>query len=64
MLKQIHVNSYVKQDGTEVKEHYRTIDSSEGSIAEETNSEKGLIIEENPQEPDTRFQKYFILIQV
>ena len=27
MQKQIHVNSYVKRDGTQVKEHFRTIDT-------------------------------------
>ncbi len=29
MEKQIHVNSYVRKDGTEVREHYRNIDSSD-----------------------------------
>ena len=27
MQKQIHVNSYVKRDGTQVKEHFRNIDT-------------------------------------
>ena len=27
MQKQIHVNSYVKQDGTQVREHFRNIDT-------------------------------------
>lgn len=27
MLKQIHVNSYVKRDGTQVREHFRSIDT-------------------------------------
>jgi len=27
LQKQVHVNAYVKKDGTEVKEHYRTIDT-------------------------------------
>lgn len=26
MEKTVHVNSYVKRDGTQVKEHYRNID--------------------------------------
>lgn len=29
MEKEIHVKSYVKRDGTQVKEHYRTIDNNE-----------------------------------
>jgi len=29
MQKQIHVNSYVKRDGTQVKEHFRTIDTED-----------------------------------
>ncbi|MBR1461150.1 hypothetical protein IJ596_05915, partial [bacterium] len=49
MEKQVHVNSYVKQDGTQVKEHFRTIDtdnyatppivpeSSSGAVLDEQN---------------------------
>ena len=43
MQKQIHVNSYVKRDGTQVKEHYRNIDTD--------NYGNQLIVPEHPDGP-------------
>ena len=38
MEKQIHVNSYVKRDGTLVKEHFRTIDTDNFGLPPDTSS--------------------------
>ncbi len=35
-MKEIHVNAYTKKDGTHVKEHYRTIDSNDFTVATES----------------------------
>ena len=44
MQKEIHVNSYVKRDGTQVREHYRTIDSNVSSLLPVSDS--GPVIDE------------------
>lgn len=46
MQKEIHVNSYVKRDGTHVKEHYRNIDVHESIMPEP--QEDPWRIDENP----------------
>lgn len=38
-MKEIHVNAYTKSDGTLVKEHYRTIDSSGNTITPQGQSQ-------------------------
>lgn len=38
-MKEIHVNAYIKSDGTHVKEHYRTIDSSGNTITPQGQSQ-------------------------
>lgn len=35
-MKEIHVNAYTKKDGTYVREHYRTIDSNDFTVATES----------------------------
>lgn len=53
MQKEIHVNSYVKRDGTQVKEHYRNIDVHESFVPQ--SEEDPWRIEENPDaEKDPR----------
>ena len=38
-MKKIHVNAYTKKDGTHVKEHYRTIDSNNFTVAQSTDNQ-------------------------
>ncbi len=38
-MKEIHVNAYTKKDGTHVKEHYRTIDSNNFTVAQSTDNQ-------------------------
>ena len=35
-MKEIHVNAYTQKDGTYVREHYRTIDSNDFTVATES----------------------------
>ncbi len=38
MEKEVHVNAYTKKDGTQVREHFRTIDSDNPASDENNNS--------------------------
>lgn len=38
-MKEIHVNAYTKKDGTYVREHYRTIDSNDFTVAQSTDNQ-------------------------
>lgn len=38
-MKEIHVNAYTKKYGTHVKEHYRTIDSNNFTVAQSTDNQ-------------------------
>ena len=52
MEKAIHVNSYTRSDGTQVKEHYRNINTQESLMPEEKEGPGPFDIEEFPQEKD------------
>lgn len=38
-MQEIHVNAYTKKDGTYVREHYRTIDSNDFTVAQSTDNQ-------------------------
>ena len=50
MQKQIHVNSYVRKDGTQVKEHYRNIETD---YSNSWNSPEGWSPKNMPQMANT-----------
>ena len=61
MQKQIHVNSYVKRDGTQVKEHFRNIDTDNyGTPPIAPENQNGPVLDEQDHNPlEKLFQNIF-----
>lgn len=67
MEKAIHVNAYVKQDGTEVREHYRGIDSNEKTILYgnvEKTEKASEVIQSETQKASKELDNLLTLVQL